>query len=374
MRYRMTTMVLVLAMVAAAQTADAQLAFPPADVVRMIAHPERYAAAELDEHSIQLPNGHTYYVHETYTVRSWMRWPHRGNWFMSGPVTDTRFTNITIPGYNVGERFAARGFFAFAVDYSGFGRSWKPADGRTAAIYTDADDLAQVSLLMQFARLIPRLTLVSESIGGGTAVRMASAPGAEYRYDRLVISTVLNEGMSPVGLAALGPGSQFCDGLVAPANATNNGYMFLPPAFFGIVDPMADNAVNAYLPAVAAGFYPTGMFNGSCGTWAPYYDPSLARVPGLFVPGRWDFVPSAQDLVNIPARYGTNSGTPARMVSRIIEDGGHIPRIEDKWHGPCGGDFATDPYNCGAPHPTDNPQGLTPREEYWQRVFAFVDP
>jgi pimeloyl-ACP methyl ester carboxylesterase len=56
----------------------------------------------------------------------------------------------------------------------------------------------------------------------------------------------------------------------------------------------------------------------------PYFDPSVARVPGLIIRGDEDPMVSAEDSEELGASYGTSG---ARVVH--LAKAGHIPRIEE---------------------------------------------
>jgi pimeloyl-ACP methyl ester carboxylesterase len=234
---------------------------------------------------------------------------------LSGPVTVRSCWNIPVTGYDAGANDVARGFHSFTVDYVGFGDSSRPADGSTIMPLDEVDPLRGA---LEHLRVLRDVTvgfdLVTESIGGGISTQLAAD---DTLVHSVILTTILYTAMSELAASIL-----LTDEYRAFLDGFAGGYLVTDGAYYGQFTEPAPSAVAEWLAASQPDRYPTGfflrMFEG-----LPYFDPSVARAPGLVLPGPGDFVPVAADAEALARDYGKDGAE-----LRILEGSGHNPRFE----------------------------------------------
>jgi pimeloyl-ACP methyl ester carboxylesterase len=281
-------------------------------------------------HRIPIAESRHLHVTESFTLKAWHRWPRRAALMLGGPVTRGSYWSIPVPGYDGPAMMAERGFFAYTVDYLGVGESYRPDDGNTVTLADNVAALRQILRYVRFFRAVPKVDVVAESIGGAMATQLA-ADGDRVRG--CVISTILYKTLahqlivSPEWTAFL--------------NAFPDGYTRNPPESYDkFLVNTPNEQVRRYTYDTQPGGYPAGPFRWLAGG-LPYFDPGLARVPGLILVGKGDFVPGPDDPHDLAADYGTDG---AKLV--ILDRAGHVPRIQSE-------EIAA---------------------SYWAEVFNFIDP
>lgn len=126
---------------------------------------------------------------------------------------------------------------------------------------------------------------------------------------------------------------------VSLLQSSPDGYFFVPgegSVIFLVGTPQ--EAVD-FILATQGGFYPT--LNFLVATQLPFFDPGVARVPGLVIRGSGEFIAGPTDYLDLAADYGPHG---ADVV--VLEGAGHAPRLEG-------------PAVAGA---------------FWQATFGFIDP
>ena len=118
-----------------------------------------------------------------------------------------------------------------------------------------------------------------------------------------------------------------------------DGYVFIPPEVVALflVDSPPD--VADYFASTQSGFLPVASF--TVAFELPFYDPSVARVPGLVLQAENDLVSPPSDAADLAADYGT--------------EGAELVILEGAMRGP----------RFGSP---------TSAAAYWQEVLDFLDP
>lgn len=321
-----------------AESADALTAGAPglpAEVAALL-RGESLPAGALDklytvEHRVPVGPGRKIHLTETFTLRSWLRWPHRTALMLPGPLTPGDFYQIDVEGYRGRDILAKRGFFAVTADFEGTGGSTFPTDGKTVTLDGQALAMHRVVEYLRIVRLTPKVDVIGESWGGGVAAELCAD---RLRVRACVLASMLYKTASPFADAS-----------------------FRSPAFRAFLDTLP----NGYFPTAAPVY--AGLLASSptdVQTWAsarlpgtyttrplydvfdlPFFTPNLARAPGLIVQGELDPNQALSDTLELAADYGT-----AGAALYVVEGGGHIPRIE-------------------------NPPSNT---RWWGAVLGFLDP
>jgi pimeloyl-ACP methyl ester carboxylesterase len=310
-------------------------ALPP-DVTRALASKGPIAASLLNrlftlEHQVSVGGGRKIHVTETFSLRAWLRFPHRGMLMLPGPLTKGDFFQIDVDGYRGRDIIASRGFFAFTADFEGTGLSTFPADGRSPSQDREVQAMKSVIAQLDAIRLIPKMDVLGESWGGGVA--------AELCADRAHVKSCTLASML----------------YKTPSDFAN--MTFRSPAFRAFLDTLPDG----YFPTTPEVYFPiTGNSPPAVQAWTaanepgryttvplyevfdlPFFDPTIARVPGRIIQGEFDPNQSLDDVRELARDYDRHG---AQLV--VISGGTHIPRIEP------------------APRST----------QYWNAVTEFVDP
>ncbi len=285
------------------------------------------------EHLLPIGPGRVMHVTETFSPRAFLRHGHpRAIVMLPGPVTRGNLFNINVPGYDGGAIMARRGFFSYAVDFEGTGLSTFPARGTSVTMDSQVDAVKQVLFYVQLFRGVPRVDVLGESWGGGVAAEVCKN---KLSARSCILASMIYETPSPAAKA-----QYQSPGWLGFLQSLPNSYL---PTASWLYAPLVANsppAVQQWTLATQPGTYTIQplfeFFN------IPFFDPTVARVPGLLIQGENDPESLPSDVAQLAADYGKHGAVG--MVT--IAGGGHIPRIE------------VAPYNT----------------EYWDAVTDFVDP
>lgn len=279
------------------------------------------------DHFITLDDATVVHVTEHFTLSSWLRQVRRGAVFLSGSVFKGNHWSIPVEGYDATRMFAEKGVFAFTVDHLGVGQTSAPEDGSAITLEANVKMVQGAIEVLRQARGISRFDVVGAGYGGGVAAHLAAD-------DKLIRSCVLTA-MLYIDLAG-GPlaDDNFIDFL---QNAVD-GYIFFPPEAYLPVTGSALPEVRQYVLETQPGIYP--VHNFLVATDLPFFDPGVARVPGLVIYGSEDTVGGPADPVALATDYGEDG---AELV--ILEGGSHAARM--------------DPPEIAA--------------EFWRVIFDFLD-
>jgi pimeloyl-ACP methyl ester carboxylesterase len=308
----------------------------PAEVTSALSSNNALSADLLDriftiEHQVPVGSGLQVHVTETFTLRAWLRFPHRGLLMLPGPLVKGDFYNIDVDGYRGRDLIARRGFFALTVDHIGSGASTFPANGRMAT--QDIDIAAMKAVINRFAatRLIPKMDVLGESWGGGV--------GAEVCADRARVKSCILASMlykTPSDFANMTFRSP---AFRAFLESLPDGYLTtMPETYFPIIANSPPDVVS-WTQANQPGRYTIvpllDVFD------LPFFDPTIARVPGRIIQGELDPNQSLDDTRELARDYDRHG---AELV--VIPGAGHIPRVE-----------------------------AAPKSDlYWRAVVEFIDP
>ncbi len=327
--------------------AYANTAMPMIDAL-IAEHPELaelFDTVHRFEWYVPVPGGEVVHVTESWSVRAQFRFPRRAAMSMSGPITNNQILNVEIPGYDMGQRFAERGYFHYAVDMVGYGDSSRPPDGSQLTV--DAQ-IVPMQRILQFARArskAKQVDLVSESIGGAVSLMLAEDP---VQVRSVTVSTILYKEISAFGAAANGD-----PGFEAFLLSQPDGYV--PYADYTPYSVWSPPDVQAWFAATQPDLYPTGPFLALIDAIRddafPYagYDISGVsdEVEYLVLVGN-DFISTPLDAEILATELGADLITLDSPFAdtETFPPPGHTPRLET----------------------------IEVADAYWDAVFDFIDP
>lgn len=277
-------------------------------------------------HDIPFGDGRTLRVYEHFTLSSWFRWPHRAV-MMASTFTASGW-NIPVDGYRAGEMLARQGFFAFSVDLVGYGDSFKPENGNDATFELQLEALAKAIRYIRFFRLVPKVDILGEGLGASLATQLAADAGR-------VRSVLLTDNLYRVQIGGPVSDPVFRDLLLNDPD----GYIFIPPEVVSLFLADSPPAVADYFAADQSAFLPVASF--TLAFELPFFDPSVARVPGLVLQAENDLVSPPSDAADLAADYGTD-GAQLQILGGAMR----------------GARFGS-PANAAS---------------YWQAILEFLDP
>jgi len=282
------------------------------------------------EHYVPVGTDRRIHLTETFTLRSWLRWPHRTVLMLPGPLSTGDFYQIDVDGYRGRDIMARRGFFAVTADFEGTGKSTYPLDGRSVSTTNQTEVMHKVVRYLRLVRLTARVDVLGESWGGGVAAQLCADP---ERVRSCVLASMLYK--TPSSFADMTFRSPEFKAFL---DTLPDGYLpTAPPLYAGLLSRSSPDVQTwgyAHLPGV----YTTGPLYAVFDL--PFFDPTIARAPGLIIQGEFDPNQSLDDTRELARDYGAG----ARLA--VLAGAGHIPRIEP------------------APASTG----------YWSEVVSFVDP
>lgn len=276
------------------------------------------------EHYVPIADGETLRVYESFTLRSWLRWPKRAVLFLTTTAVTASLWRIPVEGYNGPEMAARKGFFAFTVDYVGVGDNIRPGmDGLDSTFESNLEALRKVVRYIRFFRAVPRIDLIGESWGGAHASQLA-ADSARIRS--CVMSSMAYKATNPMLLSPE---------VVSMLKSLPNNYLPANPERLLRMTAGAPEEVKDYVRETQTGLRLTTQlwqFNEGL----PHFDPDVAKAPGLVIAGDQEIADSRE----LATDYGVEG---AELFE--IEEGGHAPRL-------------------GSPENA---------ERFWRRAFEFLD-
>lgn len=307
----------------------------PPDVLWALTHPGSVTQAQLDqvrryEHTVPIGSGRTLAMTETYTLRSWLRFPHRAMIMIPPQGSKRSVYNIPFDGYDGGAILASEGFFAFTADPQGTGDSFQPANGLTVTYDSETADFLKAVDYIRLTRLVPRVDVLGEEIGGGVAMQMAADSS---RIRSCVAASMIYK-----------TGSDFFN--VVFNSPEFKGFLFgAPDKYFQTFPEAYFNVLAGASPEVSTWFLGTQVGRYAAGTYqedfdrlfegGDSYDPTNAKVPGLLIRGELETNNPMSDVVALANDYGSKARShghghhgpdPAEIA--VIDGGSHIVRLD----------------------------------------------
>lgn len=270
------------------------------------------------EHDIRVGRGRTVRVTEHFSIRSWLRWRHRGALLLPGTVVTGSFYELDVDGYRFASDLAREGYFVFAMDYEGTGGSTYPADGASVTHAEIVDAAERVLRVVRLLRWIHRVDAIGESNGAAVAAELCSD---RRRVRSCVLSSAIYREGTPFFQAA------FLDpGFLAFLRSQPNGYLDVTPDLYFNITSRTPPDVTAEILATQPGVYAVAPLLEP--TTLPWFDPTRADVPALILQGTEDNIATQADMDALAAEYGSAPGARGTATLVRIPGAGHIPRVE----------------------------------------------
>ena len=250
-------------------------------------------------------------VQEHATLRCWLQRPKRAVLLLPGAAADSQFWSIPSPGYHAPSILTRNGFFTFTADYPAAGINyWEGADGRQDCLFaTNLDVFRRLLQYIRYIRAIRQIDIIGESWGGVHALYLANDS------DRVRSCTMAAMKYKEIGDSKFAS-PEFAEFL----KSLPDNYVPIDPGFYRMITAGApDEVVNFTLETQQPSKHPTDQLWQVIEKGLPYFDPSIAQVPGLVISGS----ASLSDNRSLAEDYGANG---AQLVE--IEGAGHAPRLE----------------------------------------------
>ena len=295
----------------------------PGEVDRRLGSSEPLTEEEVDEvhvleHDVPVGSGRVAHVTERFAMRSWSSRPRRAALLLPGTVVTGSFYNLEVDGYRFAEMLARQGFFVFAMDLEGTGRSAYPRSGLDVTHASLVAGARVVLSYIRWIRQVPRVDAVGEINGGAIAAELCDA---DCSVRSCVLSSMLYRKGTPFFQ------ERFLDpGFLGFLASRPDGYLDVTPDLYFNITARTSPEVSAAVLATQPGRYAVQPLMEPVAM--PWFDPRRARVPALIVQGTEDNIATQADGDHLAAMYGSAPGAGGTAEVLRIAGSGHIPRIE----------------------------------------------
>lgn len=287
------------------------------------------------EHSVTVENGATLQVFEHYTEGALEKHDRRAVLFLPATIVTNIIWNADVPDapeYNALDRTAEEDFFAYTLDYEGYGLSSGPANGADVTAERMLSELGDLVEWIRREHGVKKVDLVGSSLGSALAVALGGtrSPTKRKNVGHIVLTAHVYKTVTPFAAQVL----------LSPENkvlleGAPNGYVDTFSQMYGIILAASDPAPAAYCFTNCPGHYATGPTLS--GFDLPVFDAKYGRAPMLQFWGDQDLITPPEDVEQFQDEYGG----PAEL--EVLEGGGHVPHWESV------------------------------REQFWDKTFAFLD-
>lgn len=277
------------------------------------------------EHTVDVGDGVQLRVIEKFSGASVLRLPRRAILMLPATLVTSNLYDAQVEGdssFNALERAARAGYFAFSVDYEGYGESTMPEDGRTV---TFERLLGQMGTLVEWIRGnrgVGKVDLLGTSIGSGLAVALGStqSPINRRHVGRLILTANVYKDFSDFVKENV-----FTPELEAMLRSTP--YVQTAPEFYPLVLTQAEPAAFNWALANFPGVYATGPTLEAFDL--PFFEASHGRAPALQFWGTLDPLTPESDVETFQNEYGGDAEL------HVLEGGAHAvfyePRRDEFW-------------------------------------------
>jgi pimeloyl-ACP methyl ester carboxylesterase len=287
------------------------------------------------EHSVTVGSGATLHMYEHHTDRAMRKHKRRAVLFLPATIVTNIIWNADVPAapeYNALDRTADEDYFAYTLDYEGYGQSSLPSNGADVTAERMLSDLGDLVEWIRHEHGIPKVDLVGSSLGSALAVALGGtqSPIPRQHVGKVVLTAHVYKTVTPFAAQVLlSPENQ------ALLEAAPNGYVDTFDQMYGIILAAADPAPAAYCFANCPGHYATGPTLS--GFDLPVFDAKYGRAPLLQFWGDQDMITPAEDVEQFQNEYGGHAEL------EVLEGGGHVPHWESV------------------------------RDTFWDKTFDFLD-
>lgn len=286
------------------------------------------------DHHITLANGATLHVVEKFTASA-LHGKRRAILMLPATLVTHLIWNADVPGqpeFNGLERAAREGFFAYTLDYEGYGSSSHPPDGKSVTVDRMTEDAGYLVRWIRQRRGVPKVDIIGSSLGSSVAVSLGGthSPVPRRWIGHIVLTAHVYKNVTPMM-------SEFflTPELKQMLLGVPGGYIDTSPMQYGLVLSAADPLVQAYCFENCPGQYAVGPT--LAGFDLPIVEASLGRAPVLQFWGDQDMITPLGDAQQFQAEYGG----PHTLV--VLNGGAHVPQWESV------------------------------RDQFWSNTFAFLD-
>lgn len=233
---------------------------------------------------------------------------------LPGAGVDHRPYDCPIDDYSLMDLLAGHGYRVFGVDFRGFGKSTKPADGSTVTAEICATDTVKVVDYIREVTGTQQVSLLGTSFGSIVATMVAEK--APTSVDRLVLIGFLYADMNPRVQAVLPP--QAWEGI----GRSPSGYMSSNPDMMRASLPCADTQIVDWNIAISSADVPSGPLLSVRGLpWVK--NPEAITAPILIMNGVEDVFASEADSRSFLERVASTEKS-----LHLVPDSGHAPFME----------------------------------------------
>ena len=281
------------------------------------------------EHDVHVSHGATLHVIEKFSAKS-VQGRRRGILALSGTLVSCDQYNVDVDGYNVLDRLAQHGYFAFCATYEGYPGSSTPADGNDVTKGRLLDEMGDIVEWARHSRNLGRMDTFGASLGSSLAFKLGGVGSSINRHHirRVVLTANVYKAFSP----QVAPIFQ---GLFALFHTIPGGYFTTDASFYA---PLVGDAPQNVLDWIAndwPGTYAVGPT--LAGEVLPPFQAADGRAPSLQILGDEDPITPLTDAQEFQAEYGG----PHELFQ--LANAGHSPY-----------------FNPG-------------KEVFWAKVFDFLD-
>ncbi|MBZ0121900.1 MAG: alpha/beta hydrolase [Sandaracinaceae bacterium] len=276
------------------------------------------------EHLIDVGDGVQLHVLERFTGRSLLRHPRRAMLMIPATLTNNDLYDARVnddPSYNALETMAREGFFAYSVNYEGYGLSTHPEDGKSVTFERSLEQMARVIRWIRHRRFVSKVDVLGTSVGSDLAIALGGLqnPDNHRHVGHIVLTAVVYRAFTPFVQETV-----FTPEFEAFLRSIPGGYLQTSPEFYAPVMTAMDPDAQAWLQATAPDVYALGPTLEAFDL--PATDGSLGRAPALLFYGTADPVTARDDVYGLQAEYG---GT-LEIVE--LEGGAHSSFLEPVRH------------------------------------------
>lgn len=260
------------------------------------------AGRHVVEHCVEVSPGVSLFVVEKYRDAALDRSPRKAVLLMPPTLVTSTIWNsdvITGEGFNGIDRVADANVLAYSVDYWGYGRSSKPANGLDV---TRERMLEHAGALVEWIRGnsgAPVVDIIGLSLGSLVAFAVGGtlSPIPPDHVGKVVLGDVLYREASPVLKATL-LGPVGC----ALLAGSPDGYMETNAAIYAPLNYNSEPPGLLWCMQNCPGRYAAGPTYTGCNL--PVYDAATGRAPALVLFGDRDVVDLQSDVEQFVAEYG----------------------------------------------------------------------